>query len=88
MDDITELASNTKVLILDVDGVCTDGTLYFNDSGETIKAFNSQDGIGIKLIQNAGVIVAIITARKSKAIEKRFSKFKVKHIYEGFENNH
>jgi len=64
-------AKNVRCLVLDVDGVLTDGSLYFSPEGECIKQFNVQDGLGIKLLQNAGIVVGIITARQSEIIMTR-----------------
>lgn len=64
-------ASKIKLLILDVDGVLTDGKLYFANSGEEQKAFNILDGLGIKLLQTSGVKVAIITGRSSRLVARR-----------------
>ena len=69
--ELRERARSVRLLVLDVDGVLTDGTLYFSSAGEEIKAFNIQDGLGIKLLQASGVTVAIITGRQSRALELR-----------------
>ena len=60
-----------RVLVLDVDGVLTDGTLYYSANGEELKAFNIQDGLGIKMLQAGGVEPAIISGRTSRAREVR-----------------
>ena len=69
-----------KVLVLDADGVLTDGKIYFNDRGEEMKAFDSKDGHGIKLIMRAGLNVAIITGRTSKALEHRAGELGITHL--------
>lgn len=69
-----------KVLVLDADGVLTDGKIYFNDRGEEMKAFDSKDGHGIKLMMRAGLHVAIITGRSSKALEHRAGELGITHI--------
>jgi len=69
-----------KVLVLDVDGVLTDGKIYFNDRGEEMKAFDSKDGHGIKLIMRAGLGVAIITGRTSRALEHRAEELGITHL--------
>src|SRR3990167_9387437 len=86
MDSILILAQTIKLLILDIDGVCTDGQLYFDNSGEIIKQFNIQDGLGIKLLMQSGIEVAVITARKSTAVEQRMRTLGVKHVYQGYEH--
>ncbi len=63
--------ADIKLLLLDVDGVLTDGSIYFDDRGEEIKAFNSKDGLGLRFLMNAGVEVGINTCRKSKALKHR-----------------
>ena len=62
---IITAAKKIKLLVLDVDGVLTDGKLYYGNNGEELKAFNIQDGLGIKLLQEGGVKVGIITGRVS-----------------------
>lgn len=71
MKDILDKASRIQCLIFDVDGVLTDGSLFFGEEGEEYKAFNSQDGHGIKMLQKYGVHCAIITGRTSKVVEHR-----------------
>ncbi len=74
---------NIKLLILDVDGVLTDGTFYLSNEGVELKGFHTQDGLGIKLLQKAGIDVAIISSRKSKAVEIRMAELGVTHVYQG-----
>ena len=69
--DIIERARNVKLLMLDVDGVLTDGQLYFSEHGETLKAFNTLDGQGIKLLQLQGICVGIVSGRQSTALKLR-----------------
>ena len=71
MKDILEKAAAIKLVIFDVDGVLTDGSLFISDDGQEYKAFNSQDGHGIKMLQKYGVRCAIITGRTSKVVEHR-----------------
>jgi len=71
MKDILEKAAAIKLVIFDVDGVLTDGSLFIGDDGQEYKAFNSQDGHGIKMLQKYGVRCAIITGRTSKVVEHR-----------------
>ncbi|MFC3051673.1 KdsC family phosphatase [Kordiimonas pumila] len=68
-----------KLLALDVDGVLTDGTLYYTAAGEEMKAFNAQDGMGMKLLSRLGVQVAVISGRKSAALERRLDDLGVYH---------
>ncbi len=82
----SDLAKNIKLIIFDVDGVLTDGGLYFSDEGTQFKRFNSLDGLGIKLLKDNGVEPAIITARTSKTVEHRMHNLGVTHFYQGQDN--
>lgn len=88
MKDILEKAANIRLLIFDVDGVLTDGSLFIGDDGQEYKAFNSRDGHGIKMLQKHGVIVAIITGRTSKVVEHRMENLGVTHVYQGKLHKH
>jgi len=83
MKDILEKASRVRLLIFDVDGVLTDGSLFVGDDGQEYKAFHSQDGHGIKMLIKHGVIVAIITGRTSKVVEHRMKNLGIEHVYQG-----
>ena len=75
-----------RLLLLDVDGVLTDGTLLFSPQGEESKGFNTQDGFGIRLLQDSGVDVGVITARTSAAVSSRCENLKMRYIYQGKDN--
>jgi 3-deoxy-D-manno-octulosonate 8-phosphate phosphatase (KDO 8-P phosphatase) len=79
-------AKSIKLLILDVDGVLTDGGLYFDDNGGEFKRFNALDGHGIKMLLDSGVEVAIISARYAKCVAHRMDGLGVKHYYQGQSN--
>jgi 3-deoxy-D-manno-octulosonate 8-phosphate phosphatase (KDO 8-P phosphatase) len=83
---LVERAKKIKLLVLDVDGVLTDGKLYFTNNGDEIKAFNSLDGHGVKMLQSSGVTVAIITGRTSHIVEKRAQGLGVEHLIQGRED--
>lgn len=83
MQDILNLAKNIKLVIFDVDGVLTDGSLFFGDDGQEYKAFYSRDGLGIKLLQRTGVEIGVITARNSELVEHRMKNLDIKHFYQG-----
>jgi 3-deoxy-D-manno-octulosonate 8-phosphate phosphatase (KDO 8-P phosphatase) len=83
MKDILEKAAKVKLLIFDVDGVLTDGSLFLGDDGQEYKAFHSQDGHGIKMLQKCGVRCAIITGRTSKVVEHRMRNLGIDLIYQG-----
>ncbi|MCM3652961.1 KdsC family phosphatase [Metabacillus litoralis] len=72
-----------KLIVLDVDGVLTDGRLFIGTDGEEYKAFHTQDGMGISLAHYAGVKTAIITGRKSAAVTKRANELKIDYVYQG-----
>ena len=86
MKDILQKAAQVKLLIFDVDGVLTDGSLFLGDDGQEYKAFHSQDGHGIKMLQKHGVRCAIITGRTSKVVEHRMRNLGIELIYQGQEN--
>ncbi|NNM82780.1 MAG: 3-deoxy-manno-octulosonate-8-phosphatase KdsC [Burkholderiales bacterium] len=83
MDDILERAKRVRLVIFDVDGVLTDGSLYLSDSGEEMKAFNTLDGHGMKMLQASGVVLAIITGRRSRCVELRAQNLGISHLYQG-----
>lgn len=76
-------AARTRLLILDVDGVLTDGSLTYGADGEVTKTFNVLDGLGIELLQKTGIPVAIISARKSPVVVRRAADLKIAHVYQG-----
>lgn len=76
-------AARVRLMIFDVDGVLTDGSLYYAAEGEVIKCFNVLDGHGIKLLQQSGVETAIISARKSAIVQHRASDLGISHVYQG-----
>ena len=78
-----EAIKNIRWMIFDVDGVMTDGNLYYTDSGEEIKAFSALDGQGLQLLQRSGVGVAIITGRESALLSKRAKELGIRHLYQG-----
>jgi 3-deoxy-D-manno-octulosonate 8-phosphate phosphatase (KDO 8-P phosphatase) len=83
---LKERASRIRMLVLDVDGVLTDGKLYFDHSGNEMKAFNTRDGMGMKALQQCGIEVAVITGRKSEAVAHRMSQLDIQHVYQGRED--
>ncbi|RMH22391.1 MAG: 3-deoxy-manno-octulosonate-8-phosphatase KdsC [Gammaproteobacteria bacterium] len=83
MTDIQEKARQIRLAIFDVDGVLTDGQLYYGPDGMEIKAFHSRDGHGLKMLQQTGVDVAIITARTSEAVKQRMSGLGIRHVFQG-----
>jgi 3-deoxy-D-manno-octulosonate 8-phosphate phosphatase (KDO 8-P phosphatase) len=76
-------AANLVLMGFDVDGVLTDGTLYFSSQGDEIKAFSSLDGHGLKMLQHAGVEVAIISGRSSRALQLRAENLGIRELHMG-----
>jgi len=83
MKDILNKAAQIRLVIFDVDGVLTDGSLYLGDRGEEYKAFHARDGLGMKMLQSSGVDIGIITGRTSKVVEHRMASMGVVHVYQG-----
>lgn len=79
-------AESIRLLLLDVDGVLTDGSLIYSEQGVESKTFNTQDGLGIKLVQQAGVATGIITARSSELVRQRAEELGMTHIRQGAKN--
>ena len=79
-------AQPVRVVFFDVDGVLTDGGLYFTESGETMKRFHTLDGHGIKLLQRAGITAAVVSGRDSLPLRARLAALGVTHIHLGLED--
>jgi 3-deoxy-D-manno-octulosonate 8-phosphate phosphatase (KDO 8-P phosphatase) len=84
--ELQKRAANICMLVLDVDGVLTDGKLYFDHLGNELKAFNTRDGMGMKALQKCGIEVAVITGRKSEAVAQRMAQLDIQHVYQGRED--
>ncbi len=80
--DINKL-KHVKLLLLDVDGVLTDGSIIYNDNGAETKVFNVKDGLGIKLLMEVGIKVGIVTGRISKALYHRCNNLGISLIFDG-----
>lgn len=85
-NDVLARAARIRMMIFDVDGVLTDGGLYFGHEGEAIKRFHVHDGLGIRLLQESGVATAIITARQSTIVARRASDLGIHHVKQGVHN--
>ncbi|MCG7874186.1 MAG: 3-deoxy-manno-octulosonate-8-phosphatase KdsC [Candidatus Thiodiazotropha lotti] len=83
MQDIHEKARAVKLVIFDVDGVLTDGGLFLGDDGQEYKAFHSRDGHGMKMLQNTGVVIGIITGRTSEVVRLRMESLGIQYVYQG-----
>ncbi|MEB3766624.1 HAD-IIIA family hydrolase [Acinetobacter sp. MD2] len=83
---LLEKARDLKALVLDVDGILSDGFVTLTNTGDEIKSFDIRDGLGMKLVQQAGLKVIIITGRKSNIVEKRMSDLGVDLVFQGRED--
>ena len=83
MQEVFHRAQRVRLAVFDVDGVLTDGTLYYSDTGVEVKAFNVRDGHGLKMLQASGVQTAIITSRSSRAVELRARDLGIELLYQG-----
>jgi 3-deoxy-D-manno-octulosonate 8-phosphate phosphatase (KDO 8-P phosphatase) len=82
----TDAAARVRLLVLDVDGVLTDGRLYYGPRGETLKVFHVRDGLGLKLIGAAGITAAVISGRRSGMTARRCRELGVRHLFQGVED--
>jgi 3-deoxy-D-manno-octulosonate 8-phosphate phosphatase (KDO 8-P phosphatase) len=83
MDAILERARHIRLLVLDVDGVLTDGRLHLSPLGEEFKVFHVRDGSGLVAVQRAGVTVAIVSGRDSAAVSRRAEELGIRHVHQG-----
>ena len=83
MQDIHKKAASIRLVIFDVDGVLTDGSLYIGDDGQEYKAFHSKDGHGMVMLQQSGVEIAIITGRSSEVVRIRMASLGIQRVYQG-----
>ena len=83
MQAVYDRASRVRLAIFDVDGVLTDGSLYLTDGGEEIKAFNSLDGHGMRMLRESGVDIALITGRTSRCVELRAINLGIDLVFQG-----
>ena len=83
---VSDRLKNIKLLLLDVDGVLTDGGIIYSDNGSETKIFNVKDGLGIRLLMEVGICLGIITGRRSNALSKRCKELGIDLIYDGVAN--
>ncbi|MEX2494653.1 MAG: HAD-IIIA family hydrolase [Woeseia sp.] len=81
--NLRQLAARVRLAVFDVDGVFTDGRFWLSDEGIETKAFSTQDGFGIKKILAAGIAVAVISSRNSRAVDIRMAELGVQHVFQG-----
>lgn len=82
--DLLQRAQRVRLVIFDVDGVLTDGSLFLGDDGQEYKAFHSRDGHGMVMLRNSGVTLAIVTGRKSQVVRIRMESLGIAHVYQGY----
>lgn len=85
-DQFKEQLKTVKLLSLDVDGILTDGGLYYTETGEELRKFNVRDGMGIKCLQAVGLEVCIISMSTTNAILERGKRLGIRHVYTGVKN--
>ena len=83
MDAVLERARRIRLLVLDVDGVLTDGRLYLSAAGEELKVFHVRDGSGLVAVRRAGIEVAIVSGRDSPAVTRRAAELGIRHVRQG-----
>jgi 3-deoxy-D-manno-octulosonate 8-phosphate phosphatase (KDO 8-P phosphatase) len=81
-----ERARRVRLMIFDVDGVLTDGRLWYGPAGEALKAFNTLDGHGIKMLAASGVVPAILSGRRSQAVAQRAAELGIEHVLQGIDD--
>ena len=86
LEEARERASRLKLMAFDVDGVLSEGSLFYSDEGIEMKAFNSLDGLGMNLLKRAGITVAIITGRKARCVEIRMQNLGIDLLFQGVKN--
>ncbi len=84
MNPVTDIAKTIELVIFDIDGVLTDGSLFIGDDGQEYKAFNSKDGHGIRMMQECGIQAAILTGRESNVVIHRAKDLGIKHVLQGY----
>lgn len=83
MSSLESRLAGIRLVVLDCDGVLTDGRLWLGDDGHEYKAFHVHDGYGIKQIQATGIVVAVISGRRSAAVQRRMAELGIDHLFEG-----
>src|SRR6478672_1873381 len=80
---IRQALTRIRLFATDVDGVLTDSGMYYLESGDEIKKFNTRDGMGIKLLQRAGIVTAIVTQERTKLVARRGEKLMIPEVHQG-----
>jgi 3-deoxy-D-manno-octulosonate 8-phosphate phosphatase (KDO 8-P phosphatase) len=85
-EEVQKRAARVRLMIFDIDGVLTDGSLHYSEAGQVMKTFNVFDGMGIKLLQKCGIETAIISADPSRIVSRRTLDLGIPHVYTGIKN--
>jgi 3-deoxy-D-manno-octulosonate 8-phosphate phosphatase (KDO 8-P phosphatase) len=80
---LASILKRIRLFATDVDGVLTDAGMYYSESGEELKKFNTRDGMGIKLLQRAGIVTAIVTQERTKLVARRGEKLMIPEVHQG-----
>ena len=80
---LSKKAKKIKVVLLDVDGVLTDGELLYSETGEALKRFSTRDGLGITLLRKIGIVLGIVSGRDSNIVAYRAKELAINHLYQG-----
>ncbi len=86
MQDVLNKARHIRLAIFDVDGVLTDGRLYYGPAGEVFKVFHSHDGHGVKMLRQAGIDLALLSGRDSPCVDRRAAELGIQLVYQGIED--
>jgi 3-deoxy-D-manno-octulosonate 8-phosphate phosphatase (KDO 8-P phosphatase) len=86
--DALERASRVRLMVFDVDGVLTDGKLWYGPHGDTLKAFHVRDGMGLRLLAESGIALALLTSRRSEAVALRAAELRIEHVLQGSDPKH
>ncbi len=86
MQQLVEKAKKIRLVSFDVDGVLTDGRLFFDNQGQESKGFHARDGLGIKLLRQSGVEVAVISGRRSQSVTQRMAALDIAYVFQGQDN--
>src|SRR3990167_5135986 len=86
MPTLNMKARSIRLLILDVDGILTSGIIYYGPEGSEVKGFHTQDGLGVKILKQVGIVVAVISGRTSESVSRRLAELPIEHVYLGYAN--
>jgi 3-deoxy-D-manno-octulosonate 8-phosphate phosphatase (KDO 8-P phosphatase) len=81
--EVRDRARKIRLVAMDVDGVLTDAGMYYSESGDELKKFNTRDGMGVALVREAGLATAILTRESTRLVERRGAKMRIDHIFIG-----